>query len=100
MFTYGWLSAEHLDPAGDRLASLKHFFLWLRGQKLLEAGAGLFWDFASFPQKPRLPDEDSRFKEALKVMAGLIRFPGCRDNRASAQSNTSTTQRRRFDCIQ
>lgn len=35
----------------------------------------LFWDFGSLPQKPRTPDEERTFKQALKIMADVYASP-------------------------
>ena len=67
--TYGWLSMGNPDPAGARLAEVRGF---LRAHPHVE---GLFWDFASLPQKPRSKEEDAMFKRGLEVMADLYASP-------------------------
>ena len=42
---YGWLSPSNPDPLGERMAVLKRALVQLPHVE------GLFWDFASLPQK-------------------------------------------------
>lgn len=67
VLSYGWLTPEHPDPEGFRLAMLRRFFSDVRLCPDIEH-ACLFWDFASLPQKERTGDEDSRFKRGLGAM--------------------------------
>ena len=69
--SYGWLSAGMPDPFGKRLAAVQRALRSLKAQGALSSACGLFWDFASLPQKPRTPSEDEAFKRGLRVMANL-----------------------------
>uniref|UniRef100_A0A7S2NHY8 Uncharacterized protein n=2 Tax=Haptolina brevifila TaxID=156173 RepID=A0A7S2NHY8_9EUKA len=65
--SYRWLTNGQPDPAGTTLAAVRRH---LSGVGKVES-CGLFWDFASLPQKPRSSTEDDQFQAALDVM-GLI----------------------------
>jgi len=65
VLSYPWLSASHPDPYGARLRAVK---------RALEQNPhimGLFWDFASLPQKPRSEDEEKVFRLGLRKMSDL-----------------------------
>ena len=67
--SYRWLTALHPDPAGTTLAALRRH---LREDGSARA-CGLFWDFASLPQKGedgsnRSAEDAAVFKLALEVM--------------------------------
>ena len=66
VLSHGWLSMPHPDPDGARVEAVK---------KMLSADrsiAGLFWDYASLPMKPREREEDDLFGAALAVMGDLF----------------------------
>ena len=63
--SYGWCSAGHPDPTGDRLRLLRAY---LR-TKPDAAECALFWDFPSLPQHARTPEEDKTFKAGLMCMS-------------------------------
>ena len=73
--SYGWLSKGCPDPEGARFAVLQRCFRELVADGQLPQDAALFWDYASLPQKPRTPDDDRIFGEALSVMADLYSSP-------------------------
>jgi len=70
--SYRWLTALHPDPFGSTLAVLRRYLS--SDEKL--AQCGLFWDFASLPQKgengeQRTPEEKTAFADGLKVMTNF-----------------------------
>ena len=71
VLSYGWLSKGAPDPDGRRAARILAFFAQLDKKGLLPSECGLFWDYASLPQKPRTVAEDEVFKQGLEVMATL-----------------------------
>ena len=71
VLSYGWLSKGSPDPYGERTIKIQQFFKQLEKEGKLPKEAGLFWDFASLPQKPRTREEDETFKAGLSVMATL-----------------------------
>jgi len=72
VLSYGWLSQEHPDPDGFHLSRV---FLCLKAHRAhfqhQFPDTGLFWDFASLPQKPRSEEEDVIFRRGLAAMALL-----------------------------
>ena len=75
VLSYRWLRPEHPDPCGQRLDILRAIF---EGTSLRVEG--LFWDFASLPQKgaaadgsiiERTSEEAAAFKCGLGVMGNL-----------------------------
>ena len=65
--SYGWLTPQHPDPFGTRIAILIAFLNSEEGRNY----DGLFLDFCSMPQKPRTEDEEDRMRKGLKLMANL-----------------------------
>ena len=67
--TYRWLTAKHPDPYDTTLKSVRSY---LQARRTKYEHCGLFWDFASLPQKDkngeRSPDEQKQFKKAIEVM--------------------------------
>jgi hypothetical protein len=62
--SYRWLTAAHPDPHGTALSAVRRF---LRSKDVL-GKCGMFWDFASLPQKPRKKEEEDTFKRGLVGM--------------------------------
>jgi serine/threonine protein kinase len=72
--SYRWLTREHPDPHGTALSAVRRF---LRSKDGL-GKCGMFWDFASLPQKdiakearglpPRTPEEAATMKRGLDGM--------------------------------
>jgi len=67
--SYGWLSADHPYPCGERVREM-HAAL-----STLSHIEGFFWDFASLMQKPRTSEEDEAFGRALAAMNDLYSSP-------------------------
>ena len=65
--TYGWTTREHPDPSGTYLAAVRRYLRSALGAHI----RGVFWDFASLPQKPRDEPEDALFAVALSVMGDV-----------------------------
>lgn len=71
VLSYGWLTPAHPDPHALTLRIVVEF---LQSHWLLTRAApavGLFWDFASLPQKPRTDQEDRTFKAGLAVITNF-----------------------------
>jgi len=68
VISYGWLTKEHPDPQGFHMRSLRIYLSLHRSSP--QTTVGVFWDFASLPQKDAsgmLSEEDkSIFKAGLK----------------------------------
>jgi len=62
--SYGWLTAAHPEPDGTTFAAVLKY---LRAEPSARA-CGLFWDFASLPQKPRTAEQTAGFGRGLKLM--------------------------------
>ena len=67
--TYRWLTGAHPDPMGTTLAVLRSYFGGGEGR----SECGLFWDFASLPQKAadgreRTAEEAAMFGRGLQAM--------------------------------
>lgn len=67
-----WLTAAHPEPLGTTLAVMRRYL----NSEPTAKGCGLFWDYASLPQKAhdgtdRTADEKGTFKRALTEMANL-----------------------------
>ena len=67
VLTYGWNTPDEPDPTGTILQRIRHF---LRGP-LGKSITAIFWDFPSLHQKPRTPEEDKAFGQALDRMGDL-----------------------------
>ena len=70
--SYGWLTALHPDPHGTTLASVRRFLL----SDTAANEAGLFWDFASLPQRgpngeEKTEEDQLKFKRGLEVMGSF-----------------------------
>eukprot|EP00967_Tisochrysis_lutea_P006824 scaffold8149_cov32-Tisochrysis_lutea.AAC.1 len=65
VLSYPWLSADHPDPTGGRMRAVKQA---LERHPYI---TGLFWDYASLPQKPRSNDEEKVFSVGLSKMSDL-----------------------------
>ena len=68
--SYRWLTRLHPEPNGTTLATIRRYLL---ANKRSTAGCGLFWDYASLPQRgangeERSPEDTAIFKRGLKVM--------------------------------
>jgi hypothetical protein len=68
--SYGWLTKGRPDPDGALLAIVRRHL-----EAHVEECAGLFWDFASLPQKPRTAAEDVIFADGLAVMGDVRTRP-------------------------
>ncbi|EOD21951.1 hypothetical protein EMIHUDRAFT_240710 [Emiliania huxleyi CCMP1516] len=60
--SHGWLTALHPDPHGTTLAAVRRFLLF---DTAAAGEAGLFWDFASLPQ--RGPNGEARTEEEKRI---------------------------------
>jgi len=74
VLSYGWLTALHPDPHGLVLLAVLAFLSHGSVAQYNPLAYGLFWDFASIPQRgsngePRSDEENKTFKEGLKVMS-------------------------------
>jgi len=67
VLSYAWQIAAHPDPMGTTLSTVRRFLAATPEAR----ECGLFWDYASLPQKPRSEIEDEHFKAGLKVMGSL-----------------------------
>ena len=67
--SHGWLSPDHPDRTGSRIGALLPF---LASHPNV---VGLFYDFASLPQRPRTSEEEAIFHAGLEVMADLYASP-------------------------
>ena len=65
--TYGWVTPDHPDVVDAYLANIRRFLAHPLGKHIV----GLFWDFASLPQKPRSEEEAAGFKVALGCMGDV-----------------------------
>ena len=68
--SHGWLTALHPEPHGTTLAAVRRFLLF---DTTAAGDAGLFWDFASLPQRgpngeARTEEEKRIFNRGLEVM--------------------------------
>lgn len=70
-WTYGWLSPEHPDPRGEQLRMvlpiLEVMLAYAKKEFGEHATIGVLQDYASYPQAPRSPEEDTRFSRGLKT---------------------------------
>ena len=72
VLSYGWLSPSGPDPRGHRIGKLLAFLRKAAATFDPQiAELGIFWDYASLPQKPRSEVEECMFKTALDVMGDL-----------------------------
>ena len=84
VLSYRWHTATHPDPTGATLEHVRGFLRTLprsghentlrqhepSGQPS-EPSTGLFWDWASLPQRPRTESEDAAFRQGLHCMGNL-----------------------------
>ena len=71
--SHGWLTALHPEPHGTTLAAVRRFLLF---DTAAAGEAGLFWDFASLPQRgpngeARTEEEKRIFNRGLEVMGSF-----------------------------
>ena len=71
VLSYGWRTRWHPDPDGLVLANVVAFLNSPDGANV----EGVFWDFSSLYQQPRMPMQDAAFREALNVMGDLYASP-------------------------
>jgi len=95
--SYGWLTAAHPDPHGTTLAAVRnyvHHAVLESNESVATTALGLFWDFASLPQRPRSATEDGQFKRGLVAMSSCYASITCtavlqlRDVRLPASHDT------------
>ena len=71
--SHGWLTALHPEPHGTTLAAVRRFLLF---DTAAAGDVGLFWDFASLPQRgpngeARTEEEKRIFNRGLEVMGSF-----------------------------
>ena len=68
VLSYCWVSAEHPSAQGVHyLTAVRRFLQSAHGTHVV----GVFWDYASLPQKPRTEQDQDIFARALAVMGDL-----------------------------
>lgn len=84
VLSYSWLTKQHPDPEGFHFRKIRHYLDSHRERIVASTMSlkhehfhktGMFWDFASLPQKgpdgKRTPEEKEIFKRGLGAMAHL-----------------------------
>ena len=74
--SYMWLLPSHPDPSGDQLAFVTD---WLKKEwpTVPLSHIVVFWDYASMDQAPRKPEEEERFRRALKSPMNILYCSVC-----------------------
>ena len=62
--SYRWLTGLHPDPTGTTLAAIRRY---LDAHRVQTAGCGLFWDYASLPQKGINGEERTADEKAVST---------------------------------